>query len=127
MVPLRASAAWAPSRLAISILPPKTRKAIAARLFEYCDTECPTEKKETRLSLPRYLDELTSSPDPALIYEFMRFSNDLDATRGQDFRTVHPEIVRLLAEDGFDWSDEIVFAKGDVKRRPNRERLYAYV
>lgn len=117
----------APSRLAINILPPRTRKAVAARLFEYCNTECPPDRKEARLSLPRYLDELTSAADPALIQEFMQFTNDLDATRGQDFRVVHPEIVRLLAEDGFDWSDEVVFAKGDVKRRPNRERLYAWV
>lgn len=116
-----------PRRLAISSLPPKTRKVIAARLAEYCEKESAVEKKEKRSAVPRYLDELTSIADAELIKEFMQFTNDLDATRGQNFRSVNPELGDMLADDGFGWSNEIVYAKGDVKRRPSRERLLAWV
>jgi hypothetical protein len=57
----------------------------------------------------------------------MLFTNDLDATRGQDFQKTHAEFVRLAAEDGFEWTSEICFAKGDTKARPAKDRDYAWI
>lgn len=116
-----------PSRLAVSILPPKTRKAIAADLFRYCQIKCPHESKRSRQSVAEYLDNLTSDPDPGLIKEFMIFTNDLDATRGQDFRRMYPELVELLAQDGFAWIDDTLYARGNYTRTPARERDYAWL
>lgn len=116
-----------PNRLAINILPPKIRKAVAAGLFKYCEMECQIEDKTSRLSLARYLDNLTSPADPDKIKEFMLFTNDLDATRAQSFRRTHHDIVELLARDGFEWIEDTLFAKGENRKTPARERDYAWL
>jgi hypothetical protein len=41
----------------------------------------------------------------------MLFSNDLDITRRQSARTVHAELLELLKEEGFVWTDELSLAK----------------
>jgi glutamate-1-semialdehyde 2,1-aminomutase len=116
-----------PDRLAIHHLPPRIRKAAAAKLFAYHDTECRDFTKAQVLSLARYLDTLDTPVKPDVLREFMLFTNDLDATRGQSFRKTHAEFVALLAEDGFEWTDELCFAGGTNKMRPARERDYAWL
>lgn len=116
-----------PERLAIQHLPPKTRKAAAAKLFQYHDSDCSPANKSPILSLARYLDELATPANPKIIREFMLFTNDLDATRGQSFRKTHPELVQLLAEDGFEWIDDKCFAESKQRKRRARERDYAWL
>jgi hypothetical protein len=117
----------APNRLAVHNLPPKARKAAAAKLLEYHDTDCRPGHKPSVLGLAHYLDEITVPADPDLIKEFMLFTNDLDITRGQSFRKTHPDLVRLLAEDGFEWCDDTLYADGKEHNRPARERIYAWL
>jgi MoaA/NifB/PqqE/SkfB family radical SAM enzyme len=116
-----------PNWLAIYNLPPKTRKAAAAKLFEYHDTDCRAADKPAVLSLARYLDQLSTPANPGVIREFMLFTNDLDATRGQSIRRTHPELVQLLAEDGFEWVDDTLHATGNSRNKPARERVYAWL
>jgi glutamate-1-semialdehyde 2,1-aminomutase len=116
-----------PEMLAIHNLPPKTRRAAAAKLFEYHDADCRPADKSSVLSLARYLDELATPASPDVIREFMVFTNDLDVTRGQNFRTTHPELIELLAEDGFEWIDDTRYAKGEIHNRPARERVFAWL
>jgi MoaA/NifB/PqqE/SkfB family radical SAM enzyme len=117
-----------PDRLAIHHLTPRVREVAAERLLEYHDSDCREFSKPQVLSLARYLQDIKTPPNPEIIREFMLFTNDLDATRGQSFRKAHPEMVELLAEDGFEWTDETRFAKDKVVRnRPARERDYAWL
>jgi hypothetical protein len=116
-----------PERLAIHNLPPKTRRAAAARLFQYHDSDCREADKLSVLSLARHLDELATPADPHIVQEFMAFTNDLDATRGQDFRATYPDLVELLAQDGFEWTSDTRYAKGKINNRPARERVYAWL
>lgn len=117
-----------PSRLAIQHLTPSVRKAAAAKLLAYHDSDCRPFSKPSVLSLARYLDEMTTSPDPAIIRELMLFTNDLDATRKQDIRTSCAELVHLMAKDGFEWINETRFAGGVTARaKPARERDYAWL
>jgi len=116
-----------PDRLAIHHLPPRVRKVAAARLMDYHDSDCRPFSKPSVLSLARYLDGLDTPFDRAVVHELMLFTNDLDATRGQSFRNTHAELVQLLAEDGFEWTDETRFATGDRKMRSARERDYAWL
>jgi hypothetical protein len=117
-----------PSRIAIRNLPPKTRKVIAAKLFQYCETLDDGEpSKKTRLAVAQYLDQVGTPADPDIVREMMLFTNDLDASRKQSFRTVHPELVELLAEDGFAWIDETVHSGGSQRNRPARDREYAWL
>jgi hypothetical protein len=116
-----------PDRLAIHHLPPRVRKAAAAKLFAYHDSDCREQTKSQVMSLARYLDTMDTPFKPDVIRELMLFSNDLDATRGQSFRKTHAELVHLLAEDGFEWTDETRFASGETKMRPARDRDYAWL
>ncbi|QQS13261.1 MAG: radical SAM protein [Rhodospirillales bacterium] len=95
-----------PDRLAISHLPPKVRAAAAAKLFAYHDADCRPRNKPSVLSLANHLKSMETPLDRKVMRELMLFTNDLDATRGQSFRETHAEMVALLAEDGFEWTDE---------------------
>jgi hypothetical protein len=116
-----------PDRLAIGNLPPKARKFAAAKLFEYHSADCRAVDKPSVLWLARYLESLATPAKPETIRELMLFTNDLDATRGQSFRATHPELVRLLNDDGFEWVDDTALASGNVKNAPARERIYAWL
>lgn len=117
-----------PSRLAIHHLTPSVRKAAAAKLFAYHDDDCRPFSKPSVLSLARYLDEMTTAPDPAVIRELMLFTNDLDATRKQSITESCPELVQLMAKDGFEWINEKRFADDIAHRaKPARERDYAWL
>ena len=41
---------------------------------------------------------------------FMLFTNDLDITRGQSFQDTHRELLQLIIDAGFPWSDETLHA-----------------
>jgi sulfatase maturation enzyme AslB (radical SAM superfamily) len=116
-----------PNRMAVYNLPPRITKAAAAKLFAYHETDCRDVQKPAVLALARYLDQSSNPTDPGIIRELMTFTNDLDLTRGQNIRTTDPELVQLLAEDGYIWSDETWLAKDEVKMRPARERDYAWL
>jgi len=107
-----------PQRLAIENLPVKARKAAAAKLFAYHDADCRAADKPAILSLARYLDELAARVEPKIVYELMVFTNDLDVSRGQSFRSTHPELVQLYAEDGFVWIGNTLYANGGVHVQP---------
>jgi hypothetical protein len=71
---------------------------------------------------------MTTDPDPEIIRELMLFTNDLDATRKQSIAQSCPELVQLMAEDGFEWISEKRFAQGATQRpKPARERDYAWL
>lgn len=116
-----------PDRLAIHHLPPSVRRVAARRLRAYAEADCRELTRPQVVSLADYLDSLTAPLNRPLLRELMLFTNDLDATRGQDFQKTHAEFVRLAAEDGFEWTREIRFAKGDTRPRPAKDRDYAWI
>jgi hypothetical protein len=42
---------------------------------------------------------------------FMLFTNDLDITRGQSFRDTHGELLELITDAAFTWTDETLHAR----------------
>jgi hypothetical protein len=42
---------------------------------------------------------------------FMLFTNDLDATRGQSFRDTHRELLQLITDAGFTWTNETLHCR----------------
>lgn len=116
-----------PARLSIANLPPRARAVAAERLMQYHDQECHPNRRGMVHWLATYLLDNDKPADLKALREFMLFTNDLDVTRGQSFRAIHPDLVRLMAEDGFEWTDEIAYAKGDVRNRPARDRAFAWV
>jgi len=116
-----------PERLAIHHLPPSVRRVAAGRLRAYAETDCRELTRSQVLSLADYLDSLSAPLNRALLRELMLFTNDLDATRGQDFQQTHAEFVTLAAKDGFEWTREVRFAGGDTRQIPAKDRDYAWV
>jgi MoaA/NifB/PqqE/SkfB family radical SAM enzyme/SAM-dependent methyltransferase len=95
-----------PARLRPANLPPSLRRIAARRLRAYLDAEC----KPANLAVVRAYCEILEAAgddfDAGLFGEFMTFTNDLDAGRGESLREAAPELVALVRAAGVEWSDE---------------------
>jgi MoaA/NifB/PqqE/SkfB family radical SAM enzyme len=94
-----------PSRLRPSNLPPSVRRRAAARLREYLTTECTAANATVVRGYCELLEAAGGEFDERLFHEFMTFTNDLDASRGEDLARAAPELVERLGEAGIAWSD----------------------
>jgi hypothetical protein len=56
----------------------------------------------------------TEPPDPKLLDEFMLFTNDLDASRGQNFASVNSELLGFIEASGVCWNDKTKFAPAKI-------------
>ena len=95
--------------LAVHSLPARVRNLAAARLRAYAAGRNGTHQAriETHvLSVADYLEKLPERWSQDSLRTLMLFTNDLDASRKQSVRQVHPELLDLLAQDGFTWTDE---------------------
>ncbi len=100
-----------PPYLRPSVLPPRARQLALERLRSYAAHECrPRNRKEVQ-GVIGGLEAHRDRFDAKLLREFMLFTNDLDVSRGQDFRTVHRELADLLAGAGFAWTGETLHAR----------------
>ena len=87
----------------------KARRLAADRLLAYA-ARCRPEQREEIRGLASGLLAAGDSFDTALLREFMLFTNDLDVTRGQSFRSTHGELLELITQTGFRWTDETLHA-----------------
>ena len=95
-----------PARLAPGNLPPRVRRRAAARLREYLATGCSLRNAAVVRSYCELLEAASEAFDEPLFEEFMAFTNDLDAARGESIAVAAPELIALLEEDGLVWSSE---------------------
>ncbi len=116
-----------PVHLQLEVMPRRVRQEAARRLFEYLEKDADPDFRDPPLALANYLHTLDTPPDFERLRQFMLFTNDLDATRDQSFRTTFPDVIELLRQDGFDWTDELRFATGDTSRVAARDRVYAWL
>lgn len=130
-----------PARLRPATLPPTVRRIAAARLRFYLDQECRTANRDVVAGLCGVLEDAPEDFDAELFAEFMAFTNDLDASRGESLAEAAPELAALLRGAGVKWRRErrpvstdsvapAVAAHEDVLRRVNRtvaagDKLYA--
>jgi len=104
-----------PAFLRPANLPPMIRELAIDRLSAYLAHECRPENVE---SVKSYLHELRlvgDEFDRALFEEFMTFTNDLDRDRGERIGAAAPELVALVEEAGFDWSDATRYARPSAR------------
>lgn len=90
-----------PYRLSTANLPWPIRHEAAARLRRYRDEGGRQDITEA----VGYLENAPSLLTEALFDELVAFTNDLDGSRGQSFAVVHRELLNLLADSGWHWSD----------------------
>jgi MoaA/NifB/PqqE/SkfB family radical SAM enzyme len=95
---------YGPDWLMLHVLPPKALELAGQRFLDYADREC----KPENLHVVRPMGEMMRSGRiefrPDLVPVFNAFTNELDASRGQNFSQTCPELVRLMAESGHPWT-----------------------
>ncbi len=103
-----------PPRLAPRNLPPAVRIRASAQLREYLGLEC---RGENVTVVRGYCDLLEADGDSferELFEDYMTFTNDLDASRGQSIAVAAHELVAALENAGVPWST----ARRHVPREP---------
>lgn len=100
----------APWFLNISVLPKKIRRLALKRLNDYIEKCGNTYRKNHLLDIANSLDYLHDDYTEKNLKTLMVFTNDLDVTRNQHFRETHKELLDLLEEEGFLWTDERKYA-----------------
>jgi hypothetical protein len=99
-----------PRFLAVNILPSSIRRLAAARLTEYAETDCRPERRALVLSFAAQFEAGEEAGDPDLLRDFMLYTNDLDASRGQSIHRTDPELVELLEQAGYPWLHDTLHA-----------------
>jgi MoaA/NifB/PqqE/SkfB family radical SAM enzyme len=105
-----------PARLRPTNLPSKVRRIAAARLRAYLDAECKPGNVPVVRNYCDILEEAGESFDAGLFSEFMTFTNDLDASRGESLSEAAPVLVALIRAGGIEWSGQYRHARPDGTR-----------
>ena len=102
-----------PPHLTTTVLPPRARQLAIERLCSYAEGDCLAKNRELILGLASGLEKAGGREvfDEKLMRAFMLFTNDLDVTRGQNFRDTHAELLGLLTDAGFTWTREVFHAR----------------
>jgi len=104
-----------PPRLSCLTMPREARITAAQKIrnFAMGNAQCSTPRvrrkldiRETLLELAAILEENDKPADPKLLNDFMIFTNDLDADRGQDFASVNAELKDLIVQYGAPWNTQ---------------------
>ncbi len=93
-----------PARLRPATLPPSVRRIAAQRLRGYLAAECKPFNAPVVRGYCEALEEAPDDFDAELFGEFMTFTNDLDASRGENLREAAPELTALVRGAGVAWS-----------------------
>jgi SAM-dependent methyltransferase/MoaA/NifB/PqqE/SkfB family radical SAM enzyme len=103
-VPLAFNVLSWPARLRPANLPPSVRRIAAERLRGYLDEECRPANLPVVRSYCEALEDAGDDFDADLFGEFMTFTNDLDAARGESLADAAPELAALIRAAGVVWS-----------------------
>jgi MoaA/NifB/PqqE/SkfB family radical SAM enzyme len=83
-----ASTPWV---ITVGVMPPEARALAVARLRQY-SAACRSDKRENILALANTVEAAQDFCSKESLATFLRFTGDLDATRGQNFRKVCSEL-----------------------------------
>ena len=99
-----------PKYLSIRAMPLKARILAINRLTEYMKKSSIVKlHKEMALSIYNTTLELKQNTEVNyhdIMHEFMTFTNDLDQSRNQSFKSTFPELYSFIVDDGFAWTTE---------------------
>jgi hypothetical protein len=104
-----------PEQLRISLMPKSALQVAAERLRKFADADCSSWNQHQVRSLAQHFESLPGKPSPQMFRKFMLFTNDLDISRGQSFKSVHHELYRAFQEAGYEWTDETQYARRPTK------------
>ena len=95
-----------PARLHATNLPPSVRRIAALRLRGYLDAGCKPINRGVVQGYCETLEGAGDAFDPVLFGEFVTFTNDLDAARGESLCDAAPELIALVRAAGVEWSHD---------------------
>ena len=100
-----------PRYLNVAVLPRKVREIAVERLRRYLGKKDvrPANRASAEYAI-RFLNEHISIQLREDFVSFVKFTNDMDVSRGQDFRALYSELIDWFAEDGLFWTDETTHA-----------------
>lgn len=99
-----------PPTLDVSILPARIRQIAAERFRDFAQQSSTKLTYHHLIQVADYLESLEDKCTEESLRTFMLFTNDLDAGRGQSFPMLHAELLSLLEESGFRWTNEKRYA-----------------
>ena len=109
--------------LSVSILPFKAKAIAARRLRRYAQNDCRPKNSRMATKIADFVESVKDNCTNDALKTFMHFTNDLDATRNQSFQKIHAELLSLIEETGFRWTDQRRFTSSDnskvIKQRPS--------
>jgi radical SAM protein with 4Fe4S-binding SPASM domain len=94
-----------PLWIAPTCLPPSVRRIAERRLQNYLDSECKPHNVDVVRTFHDALSSTNDAFDPAAFDDFMKFTNDLDASRSENIREGIPELFALLRSAGIEWTN----------------------
>lgn len=101
----------APVQLSVLVMPPKARQLAVSRLREYAGNDCFSHNKANVLGIANYLELGADHCNIETFKSFMLFTNDLDASRGQNFQDTYPRLASFFEEAGFTWFSEKLYSE----------------
>jgi MoaA/NifB/PqqE/SkfB family radical SAM enzyme len=101
-----------PQYLNVLVLPKEVRKIAAERLRHYLEGDCRSQNIESARYMLTFLAEHESIHYRADFPNFLKFTNDMDKSRHQNFEALYSDHIAWFAKDGLDWTDETAFAGG---------------
>jgi molybdenum cofactor biosynthesis enzyme MoaA len=104
---------YEPTYLRATLLPQAVRVLAAQRIRAYA-TDCRLDHRPRVESLATFLEHTDTTVEPNALRDFMLFTNDLDASRGQSFSDTHEELVALFEDAGIFWSCELRHAAANL-------------
>ena len=99
-----------PQYLNALVLPKTARRIAAERLRSYLEGNCRPQNIASAQYMLTFLAEHESIQYRADFTNFLKFTNDMDKSRRQDFGTLYRDHINWFAEDGLEWTDETAFA-----------------
>jgi glutamate-1-semialdehyde 2,1-aminomutase len=118
-----------PKWLGMSVMPLNCHRLAARRLREILDNEKFEENYMQGQIEPliRNFESFNEAMDHEGLRTFNIFTNDLDSSRGQNFKQSLPELYNLILECGYKWTDETRYADSGQRRKSSQDRLHAWV
>jgi len=100
-----------PFHLNVAVLPQKIRRAAIDSVRDYLarDDLRPANRSAAEYVV-KFLQKHLATQYRDQFVSFVKFTNDMDISRGQSFRALYPELIESFARDGLKWTDESRFA-----------------
>lgn len=99
-----------PWYLNVSVLPFKARQLAAHNLRDHAEKTSTEQMRGHLQNMANHVESIADNCTPESLRTLMLFTNDMDSTRGQSFRETHGQLLDIIKDEGFKWTDEKRYA-----------------